>query len=358
MNIHLLLNGDNYSLDTVKLAILYFDKVVIDIPSYIRNIQINQDEHSIFFDSVPYFMPFEEQLESFAQNGLIELNHTILFNEGRGKNAKALLKSLSESNLITELEFEDSGDKLHYFSKSKILSNEINESISNMSSLEIAKFLEGYSIEHLKNNNEKNVILAILIYEILFSSFIQSIVSNTVTVTNSEIITQIIQNTNIHIEKNNAKQAAYIEMCSVLLPNISQFNIEDIVDIKYHSRETLTELRYYIESLAATENVYDKDVCNRIICEKINPTIRAFQAQLENLKISTKQKMIQNILSYKSLIPLVVHAVGDIWGLISRLVTVGLIAEDVLLEYKKQKNSIMQDKNMALLFKLNNHNLL
>lgn len=356
MNIHLLLNGDNYSLDIVKLAILYFDKVIINIPSYVSSIQINRDEHSIFLDTTPYFFPFEEQLKSFVQNGLVELNYTILLNKGRGKNAKELLRLLSEFNLITELKFENSDDRVRYSSESKILSNEINETISNMSFLEIEKFLEEYGIKSL--DNERNVILAMLIYEVLFSSFVQSIANNTVTVTNSEIVTQIIQNKNVPDQEKNAKQAAYMEMCSILLPNISQLNIEDILDIKYHSREMLTELRYYIESLITTENIYDKNTCNKIICEKINPTIHSFQAQIENLKLSTKQKIVENILSYKSLIPLLISAVTDIPSLLSGLVTAGLIAEDILLEYKKQKNSIIQDKNMALLFKLSDSNLL
>ena len=359
MDIHLLLNGDNYTLDTVKLAILYFDKVIIDIPSYIGDIHINYEEHSIFLEPVPYFFPFEKQLKSFAKDGLVELYYFHLADKGRGKNAKEVAKSLSSSNIITGLKFAENGNSMNYSLESEILSDEINETISNMSSLEVAKFLKGYAdIVYRKNDNGRNVILAITIYEVLFSYYIQSIANTTIPVTNSEIVTQIAQRKSIDFARSDTEKASCMEICSVLLPNISQFSIEDIIDIKYHSNDILIELRHYIESLIDVENMYDKKACERIITEKINPTIQAFQTQIENLKISTKQKIVQNILSYKPLVPLFVSAITDIPSFLGGLVTAGLVAEDVLLEYKKQKNSIIQDKTMSLLFKLRDNNLL
>lgn len=353
MEVRLSLNGDiTDSLRTIKLCLLYFDNIIIDIP-------LEKDIHDEFDSN--FLLCSEDIFEQYkwlGKNNIVSLDYTIRNKWEQYLESGAVQIATSEfvnyilhnnlDRIFSNIQI-DSDNSFIATPDTKIILEEYKDIVKGIP-LIIKKTMMCERVQQIVPFHHYDFYTCYVLLENLLSDIYVNITTGKTSITNSPFLNEIVndfflKNKNQN-ENNTMKQ---LEYASILLPDLSNASFEDILEIRYKMKDELQELKQYINSLL---NVDEKDNIDQIIQQKINYAIRNLKLKIKDIKINVAQKFLTEIKNPLSYAPLIGTFLNDIPAHISLLMSLGLIGANVGLEYIKQINSIKKD-NMYFLFMLN-----
>lgn len=355
MEVRLSLNGDIAdSLRTIKLCLLYFDNLIIDVPLEI-------DIHDEF--SSRFFLCNEDVLEQYkwlAQNSIISLDYTIsniyaqYLESGAVQIATSNFVNYALHNnlnrIFSDIQIE-SDNSFITTPDTKIILDEYKDIVKKIPFI-IKKTMTHERVQQIVPEHHYDNYTCYVLLENLLSDIYVNITTGKISITNSLFLNEAINDIflkNRNQNKNNAINQ--LEYASILLPDLSNASFEDILEIRYKMKDELLELKQYINSLINKDEKDDINI-NQIVQQKINYAISNFELKMKDIKINVAQKFLTEIKNPLSYTPLIGTFLNDIPAHISLLISLGLIGTNVGLEYIKQLNNIKKD-NMYFLFNLN-----
>lgn len=358
MDINLFLNGDNNSLDVLKLYMLYFDNITVEDISYIT---FNIDSINKRIDIIGNHFINDNlfcQLEYLKSNNYITIKQNVENEENYPKNifkTSSKIMYNKSKELFENVDFKK--NIIQFNKKSKVISQEFNEVFNSLSERQIQRYLTYIDInsrEICKSDIEfiKASYCSNFYIELLNSIFTHLISKNNVAI-NSNIINSLLLKNNkssqIEIYKKNKFK---IECASILLPDFSQLTFDDLFELKYKASDELIELHQYINMLSNNINYesFNEDIIN--VKNYIRKAVKNFELKIKNMKFSVSQKFLMDI--PRSYFPLVGNFLFNIPEYFKLLISLGFITVDTKLEYNKQLNNIKKD-HLYFLLKLNNH---
>jgi len=128
----------------------------------------------------------------------------------------------------------------------------------------------------------------------------------------------------------------------ILLPNFSNLEYEDILEMRLKASDELQQLRCYISELSSK---YDPDdtmyaTVKDFIERDIRRAVEEFESKVTGLRIEIIQKMLKGFANPWTYAPMLATFFLDIPLQVSLAASMGLIFEDVALEYLKQKKEL------------------
>ena len=142
-----------------------------------------------------------------------------------------------------------------------------------------------------------------------------------------------------------AKQKAI----EVILPDYSELEIDDIYEIRLKAKSEIEQLSAYLNELSA--EISSEEQLNRIISQKIQPSINDFNNKVKCLNLTGLQK----ILSLRNIatVPLFITLLSNMPGYISVGLSTVFMATDIAIEMRKE-NLKIQSEPLYFSLKLNN----
>jgi len=341
MNIYLPFDGSEKSMELLKLASLYFDKV-----SVICGELGDEDEHYKFYDesaTSSLALLSNSNILSIEKLDCLGHDHFDAFFD----SFNAVIKDMG-----IDLESEHNEDKfLEWLKKIKITDGEHFKSIS--SSVLYDKAINKMSEEDeedLLTDNGKLLSKYILYYMVQGLIFFDLVLNKKNCMSDNFVIDNIIKRS---YNKNIITGDKIIAMNAlpIFLPNIHNMQLEDILEIRQKSKDELSEMRYYIDNLSSefSPNDLEEEKIKFYLEKKINPSIEQLKRKVSGLKMSTLQNFIRGFKDPKTYTPLLTTFFANIPAHIAIAASAGLITADAALEYKKQLD---EAKNDPLYFSL------
>lgn len=341
------LTGIQNSIKILKLCILYFDDINIEIPWYydqnnsyhIENDFTNQLTYlEKYFNLKISFQEFD--IPGFSNikktsDHLFEIiinNLDFIYENAMVKDGEQIIYGLNTK--IRDKEFEKFVKQTYepYVSyvKQKFSPQKDIVINSNIGLIMYCDYFIGYQLGNLFDHFAQNI------------SFISDL--------------QIINDLMIRsIDKikwlSNIKEQINLNCISILLPDLSYATFDDIFEIKIKMQSELLELQAFINSLWTGVDKENIEHSEKIIINRINQSIINLQLKMKDIKINTVQKFITEIKNPLSYAPLIGSLFINVPTNISFLTSLGLISVNTGLEYIKHMNNVKKD-SMYFLFKL------
>lgn len=345
MNVNLV--GTQNSLDVLKLCILYFDEIKIEIPWFydksssfhIENDFTNQLTYLEKYFNIKIFfhefdMPCFRNIKK-TSNFLLDIiinNSDFIYENAIVKDKEEIIYGLNTK--IKDKEFEKFIQHTyepyveyinHTFPCGKVML--IN---SNIGLIQYSVDYIGYQFGNLFNHLSKNI------------SFVSDL----------QIINDLMLRSIDKIKwLSNLKEQINLNCISILLPNLSYSTFDDIFEMKIKMQSELLELQAFIKLLWSeidNENIKNGE---RIIINKINQSIKNLEFKMKDIKINTVQKFVSEIKNPLSYAPLIGSLFTNVPTSVSLLTSLGFVGANTGLEYIKQINNIKND-SMYFIFKL------
>ncbi len=341
------IGGTDDSLNMLKLCILYFDDVVIEIPWFYdkeNTFHIENEFTNQLFYLEKYFdvkISFQEfDMPCFSNNRKTsEYLHDITI-----KNAEFIYKNVirkDENEIIfghdTRIRDKDFENfiKQTYAPYVSFLNHKFYPGIdehlnSNLGLIDYSNYFIGYQMGNLFNHFAQN--------EPFISDF--------------QIINNLLERSLNNVKwLSNIKEQINLNCVSILLPNLSYATFEDVFEMKNKMKDELLELQAFIYSLWFDVDIENVKYSEEIIINKIKKSIRNLEFKMKDIKINTVQKFITEIKNPLSYAPLIGSLFTNTPNCLSLFTSLGLIGTTTVLEYVKGLNNIKND-SMYFLFKL------
>lgn len=324
MEIHIPFDSSEKSIRLVKFASLYFDQVRIACIEYSDNNSFSHDNRIELYDVnlIQLFKPL-------LHNNVVKIDiHTFDFN----------------NKLFNALEpvFEKIMINADWDEAINILLSQIAE--ENNYYRKILKYIEDhyYKDTYFEEDDKKFTFITFYLYH-QAETLNQILFKKKNCISNSSIIDEILNNYYGDLEKNNNIIA--FNALPILLPNIYQLEIEDILEIRLKAYDELKEMRYYIDNLSSefSPSHLEPDKINFYLEKKINYSIKQLRRKISGLKINTLQNIVHSFKDPKTYTPMLTTFFADMPAHIALAASMGLVAADTVIEYKKQLNEIKND---------------
>lgn len=359
MNIRLSISGNNDSLNIIKLCILYFDNITIEVPKYIYCEAT--DKNSLLFCVNSFFDDnLMNQINYLISNQIVLEDNVDLDKI----SAKLLSKEFSTDfdELANKILFENiynifdnikvKNNSVIYNDNTIIIPNDINEIMNNISTEHIDKYFKTYPISENCSEKLRKIYYCNLIIQNLLSSIFYNIFKGRISISNSQTVNELLckYHNNDKISPS-INESINLNNISLFLPNLSNASFDDILEIKNEAKDELEEFRQYIDILNHANGNTQSEYEIKKIKYDIDNSIKNFEYKIKDIKINVVQKFFMEIKNPSSYAPLLGTLFGNVPAYISLLVSIGLISTNVGLEYIKQLNNIKKD-NMYFLFKI------
>ena len=334
MNINLM--GTDDSINILKLCLLYFDEVTIEIPWF-------YDTESSFHIENDFTKQLFYLKKHFGINtSFFEFNMPCFVN--RRASNYLLEMVIDNADFIYENVITIDNNQLIYGHNTKIRDKEFDKFISQTYEPYIA-YVNNMFNDSKINSNVGKIEYSNNLLGCYFGNLFSNLAEKKSVISDLEIINRLMQKnidkTELH---STIKNSIKLNCVSIMLPNLSYATFEDIYEIKSKLKDELQELQSYIDSLAYDINIENIGYSQKIIVNKIKIAIRNFEYKLKDLKINTVQKFISEIKNPLSYVPLIGSLFTDIPASISLLTSLGFIGMNTGLEYIKQKDNIKTKK--------------
>lgn len=345
MNINLV--GIQDSIKILKLCILYFDDINIEIPwFYDSNSSFHLENN--FTDQLIYLKNFFDVRISFLEFDMP------CFKNNRNTSECFLDIIINNADFIYENIIVKENYEIIYGCDTKIRNKEFKEFILQTYELYVNyvnNLFSPYESSFLNSN------IGLIDYS---NDFLEYYLSNLfLHVKEKESFISDLQIINDLIGRSLKKEKMFLPIkdridlngVSILLPDLSYATFDDIYEMKIKMRDELLELQAFINSLSSDIDIENIKHSEEVIINKINKAIKNLEFKMKNIKINTVQKFISEIKNPLSYAPLIGSLFIDIPTNISLFSSIGLIGVNTGLEYVKQLNNIKRD-SMYFLFKL------
>lgn len=348
------LNGSNDSLKVLKLCILYFEDIIIQLPKYYYYVSKKDND---FLKQIYYLKEYYNVEIRYSKYDVFEI-------EGENAKAPSELANFSWNIVFDNLDSifdnciiidDEKGFQEYAISRyTRIRNNEFKEIVNNT----YKDVFNDYNKYGCKIIPDDYNIYTAMYCEALIKCSLCNILSDMLE--NKEIVNDSQFITDLLIKYYKGREVASVlknnihtNCLSIMLPNLSNATFDDIYEMKYKMKDEFTELRYYISTLTNNINITEYDSSYQQICMKINSSIKNLEHKIKTLKLTVAQKFVTEIKNPLSYAPLLGSLFINMPEHISLLASIGLIGANTGLEYIKQLEEIKND-NMYFLFKLRN----
>jgi len=333
MTINIPFDGLEQSMELVKFSSLYFDKVNL-VCTMTKDSAIHKYYDEGVVDSLNSLKNRNfftiEKIDAFTSSPrILAIVHLILkgFKHTMGlnldeidKDENALMNFIDQIKTIYNNNFNDFGKTTPFSAK-----------VSNI-----------IGIKHKHNAEIAGKFLALNL--IHGAAWIYCILKNKNYISNNPIIEKIIEY-HYGSDRTNKNDIIAMNALPIFLPNIHQMELDDILELRHHSKDELANMRYYIDNLSKEFSPDDlkHEKLKFHLEKKINPSIDELSRKVSGLKMNTFQKFISNFRDPKTYVPLATTFFTNIPAHIALALSAGLIAADTAAEYKKQLDEIKND---------------
>ncbi|CAK6481445.1 hypothetical protein ACPOM7_17115 [Peribacillus castrilensis] len=204
-------------------------------------------------------------------------------------------------------------------------------------------------------------------YHDLLSSILAATAYGNQVLTTSNVLNNLMKSTydNEEVLINRKKIAESIhqspslafEAIKLNLPDVSQFSMEDVLEIRYQLRDELENFRFEMERinfelLQDFDTKYIETHAKELVKYKINPLIDDLKKKADNEKIQVLKRLFNDLRDPKAYTPLIGTVTGQIPVHIAAMLSVGLIGISAAWDYV-QNNKDIRDNGLYYLIKLN-----
>jgi predicted nucleic acid-binding OB-fold protein len=342
------------SLETIKLASLYCDQIVLPNALSIQAVPSN-----------PADMSRELKIGQTIKVDVVA--HSTVTDEIRDT-----LKPLSDegiliySDLVSEDElkdrpftgiYEEIRDQLFHFLKSKghlvikPLYDEISDVILGNSPIVKIRY-------DIKDNSNHAKIYTIVesYFEFLANvSLAESIKHGCPLLSDSQVLSELMSSfmtsNRVTGSLNRAEQQSKVlshQVLQTFLPNIKSASIEEVMEVRYKMKNELEGFRAAMSKLSATIKSHPwgphiHEEADKIIETQVKPAIHDLTVSLSHSKLQVVQKIFENIKNPAAYIPFLATVNSNIKPAIAALASTGLVGAkvlwDILVERKKLEDT-------------------
>jgi hypothetical protein len=203
-------------------------------------------------------------------------------------------------------------------------------------------------------------------YGSLLTSLLGSVATGGECVTSSDVLNRLVkvyyeserltlQRQQLRRELGYSPSWAY-EAIKVNLPNVSNFSLEDILDIRHQLNDELVGFRHQIadiheELLDQYEPVYIATNAQAIVDRKINPSLEDIDKKIRYARTKVLKKLFDELRNPKSYTPLIGTLFDKMPLHITAMVSLGLVGASTALDYVMSMDEI-KDNGLYYLIKL------
>lgn len=355
MDIALNLNSTQNAMDVLKYCALYFDRISVDMPYFIEGVeQIGPADDDGRIPSNIHFTSYCSEAviaatDFLESEGVVKQSNSALLN---AHDFNLLAKNIVGDNLdllFQAGDFQKKKRSVTFVYDAKLISAEASDAIN--------EILSQNEIDHISTFKFKgfpvpDFYLAMSLYTSLIQLLLSHMSLGDNVVCNSMVVSQMLDNSLSRVKpkwkKGHIKNSAVLNAMKILLPNISNANLEDILEIRLSAKDELIEMRAYIDSTLkelSNDTIFDISPADleRIIGQKITPAVRQFERKLQDSKLVSVQSFIKNIQNPLSYAPLLTSFFSDIPAHITLSASLGLISFETIIELIKNRNSTKND---------------
>ena len=314
MEINLPFDSSAQTMELIKLAALYYDRVNVLCPKF-TNVKFQLNEQTL-----PYSM---DRIKILRQNGIVEkkMIDVGMTSEEVLHQVIELIKS-EELEIITEQNIE-----------SFVCSHLVMESDDSLErGLDVFFALAAFcsvQVIMLYNTicNNQNYTSSNQHYSQWMSKLLQS---------NGE--------KSEHFVKTQHNLMTVFGTTPILLPNFSRLSYEDILEMRLKASDELQELRCYLSELSSKYDPEDKHLVTAkdFIERDINRAVKQFESKVYGLRVGMIQRALKAIPAV-STVPMVTTFCTNIPTWISIGLSAGILVADGLWEYTKQRQDLATD---------------
>jgi len=310
MEINLPFDSSEQTMDLIKLAALYYDRVNVVCP---------EDDSFQLYDQ-KLLLP----LVPLEMNRVIE------------KTALNLQSSMAQFTVF--LEDRNTGREiLRTFIRGMLDSDGFINSLTWMlsqvrGSEDFAQLLGRYFLSQL-----------LAVYIPILNK--QACISNNASVLSA--ITQLLQRSDMQLFQfsKSLQDLMVINNTPILLPNFSNLSSEDILEMRLRANDELQELRCYLSELSSKYDAEDKQLTGAkdFIERDIKRAIQQFENKTKGLRKETIQRALKSMANPLSYAPMLTTFIKEAPVWVAAGVSMGIITAEAAVEYSKQKDKLKED---------------
>lgn len=348
--------------DSVKISALYFDRIeIIDSLTFKLNIgevkkpKTEQNPDNMIIEQKMLTQNFKQEISMLENEGIVTfIEDPVNGNEDEEiwKKVQVTVAEIIAKNRHLLYHFQAEGKDTHICFKDE--------------AAEIAKlfFNPGILLSQL------DVIHFFIYYSTMFRNLLFFTAKGDGCITSSDILhslTDCLPSNKELFKKQGTLFPRYdgpspsiaFESIKLSLPDISQFSIEDILEIRYQLRDELEAFRYEMENLKY--NLLEKSEqhevefrAREIVKFKVKPRLDDLKLKVDSSKIVLLGNLAKELKNPSSYLPFLGTVFGQLPAHIATLASVGLVGTTAYLEHLKASKEYKQN-GLYYLLKLNKY---
>ena len=340
MEISLPFDSSEQTMDLIKLAALYYDKVNVVFPEVLENVSNNLPyfNHEFLLSiktlwengvaTVKAFVPaYDPKLSDVLMDDFLSAEMAEMFRARGNKDDGLLQQTINDMQLI---------DGYRNIECTKVLSKFYNS--NSYPGYQMVAFEYCYSL-----------------LNILYTLFCnrQNCVSSSERL--GQWLNQMLQQwlQMLQQSSDNSKRfkgishdlTTALDTTPILLPNYSSLDYEDILEMRLKAGDELQELRCYLGELSSKYDAEDKQLTTAkdFIERDIRRAINQFESKAKGLRKETIQRALKSMANPLSYAPMLTTFIKEVPLWVSTGLSMGIITADAALEYSRQKDKLKDD---------------
>ena len=336
MTINIPFDASEQSMELVKFSSLYFNKINLVCGVYEWDNQKYYDEKAL------------NSLNSFRDGDFFATEKVDIYSDVDidiiVDSVGEVLKSVGYND--DDYDDSDGSDVMKFLEIMKIVEHKNFNSLSKTNTYDklVHKVLEEIGFDNPNISNAKIAYRIFCLYLMQSAVFFDSMLKGKNIISNNFFMEKIIE---YHYgnDRTNRNDIIAMNALPIFLPDIHQMELDDILELRHHSKDELANMRYYIDNLSKEFSPDDlkHEKLKFHLEKKINPSIDELSRKVSGLKMSTLQKFISNFRDPKKYTPMLTTFFTNMPAHIALALSAGLIVADTAAEYKKQLNEIKND---------------
>jgi len=315
MEINLPFDSSDQTMDLIKLAALYYNKVNVACPEIGEFKLYNQE----LLDST---RPLVEQNVVALNRQIISMGASL----NRGKNFVSNFRST-----FSEID-------VHFANASFVVESFAIHIHGKDAFDEMAIYLE---------SSPRAALLLILSFThaLVQTDLLYELAAKNINFITSSNFLQSLQQNGQQANTDPHDFITTLDATPILLPDFSNLEYEDILEMRLKASDELQQMRYYINTLALKYSPDDRNQTNAksLIEGEIKQSIKEFQAKVFGLRSKTILQALKGAANPLSYAPMLTTFFTDIPAMISLGVSMGIVSAATGLEYARQKKEIKTD---------------
>ncbi|MCL1951622.1 MAG: hypothetical protein FWF60_02220 [Oscillospiraceae bacterium] len=145
--------------------------------------------------------------------------------------------------------------------------------------------------------------------------------------------------------EGTSRELMTLGITPILLPDFRKLSCEDILEMRLKASDELLELRCYLSELSSKYDADDKQLATvkDFIERDINRAVKDFESKVHGFKVGTIQRALKSMANPLSYAPMLTTFIKEVPVWVAAGLSMGIITAEAALEYSKQKKELMTD---------------